>query len=238
MAAEELAKAGRRVVIVEAKASPARKFLMAGKSGLNLTKDQEFQAFIKVYGSDPLVPMLRDFGPSQVMDWCRGLGQEVFTGTTGRVFPRTMKGSPLLRAWLARLGAAGVEMRTRWRWTGFDGDGLAFQTPEGVEVLHPKVTVLALGGASWARLGSDGAWAPWLAEKGVEFEAFGPANMGFSVDWSPFMAKYFGQAVKGRCPVCGPAAGVGRICHIRQGVGGGRDLFGVARYARGGGADC
>ena len=231
MAAEELAKAGRRVVICEAKASPARKFLMAGKSGLNLTRDQNFQAFMAVYGSTPLMPMLRDFGPSQVMDWCRGLGQEVFTGSTGRVFPRSMKASPLLRAWLARLGAAGVELRTRWRWTGFSEGGLSFQSPDGVQVLHPRVTVLALGGASWARLGSDGAWAPWLAEKGVELEAFGPANMGFSVEWSPFMAKFHGQAVKGAALCVGRKRELGEFVISSKGLEGG-GIYAVSRDMR------
>jgi len=235
MAAEELAKAGRRVVVCEAKASPARKFLMAGKSGLNVTKDQPFQPFAKTYGSAPMERLLRDFGPSQVMDWCRGLGQEVFTGTTGRVFPRSMKGSPLLRAWLQRLGAAGVELRTRWRWMGFDGDGLAFDTPEGRQVLHPKVTVLALGGASWARLGSDGSWVPHLVGKGVEVEAFGPANMGFVVDWTPHMAKFFGQPVKGAALCVGRKREMGEFVVSAKGLEGG-GIYSVSRDMREGAA--
>jgi hypothetical protein len=141
--------------------------------------------------------MLAGFGPDAVQDWCRGLGQEVFTGSSGRVFPVAMKASPLLRAWLARLAAAGVELRTRWRWTAFEDDGFAFDTPDGRAVLHPAVTVLALGGASWARLGSDAAWVPMLADRGVKITPFQPANMGFIVDWSPHMARHFGQPVKG-----------------------------------------
>lgn len=231
MAAEELAKAGRRVVICEAKSSPARKFLMAGKSGLNITKEQNFQLFSKVYGSTPMEMVLRDFGPSQVMDWCRGLGQEVFVGSTGRVFPRTMKGSPLLRAWLARLGTAGVELRTKWRWTGFSEGGLSFQTPDTVEILHPRVTILALGGASWARLGSDGAWTPWLAEKGVAFEAFGPANMGFRVDWSPYMEKFYGQAVKGAALCIGRKREMGEFVISSKGLEGG-GIYSVSRDMR------
>lgn len=195
MAAEALAAAGRRVLVVEAKPSPARKFLMAGKSGLNITKDDP--AFLDAYPQPWLAPILAEFGPAEVMDWSRGLGQEVFTGSSGRVFPATMKASPLLRAWLARLAKAGVELRSRWRWVGFDGDGFAFETPGGREMLHPSVTVLALGGASWARLGSDAAWVPWLAEKGVELAPFQPANMGFSVDWTPHMERHFGSPVKG-----------------------------------------
>jgi uncharacterized flavoprotein (TIGR03862 family) len=195
MAAETLAAAGCRVRVVEAKPSPARKFLMAGKSGLNIT--HAGPEFTNAYPETWLAPMLAEFGPDAVQDWCRGLGQEVFTGSSGRVFPVAMKASPLLRAWLSRLGAAGVELRTRWRWVGFDGDALAFDTPAGRAVLRPAATVLALGGASWARLGSDAAWVPWLAERGVQIAPFQPANMGFCVEWSPHMARFFGHPVKG-----------------------------------------
>jgi uncharacterized flavoprotein (TIGR03862 family) len=195
MAAEALAAAGRRVLVVEAKPSPARKFLMAGKSGLNITHASP--DFLGAYPQDWLAPMLADFGPDAVQDWCRGLGQEVFTGSSGRVFPVAMKASPLLRAWLARLNAAGVELRSRWRWVGFDGTDFAFETPEGRALLQPTTTVLALGGASWARLGSDAAWVPWLAARGVPITPFQPANMGFVVHWSPHMARHFGQPVKG-----------------------------------------
>lgn len=193
MAAEVMAGAGLTVLVAEAKATAGRKFLMAGKSGLNITKDKGADRFAAAYDAGWLAPMLGAFGPAEVQDWCRGLGQEVFTGTSGRVFPVAMKASPLLRAWLARLEGAGVRLRTRWRWTG----GTSFETPEGAVKLHPKVTVLALGGASWARLGSDGAWAPVLAAQGVEVAPFQPANMGFRVDWSAPMARHFGQPVKG-----------------------------------------
>ena len=231
MAAEALARAGRRVVICEAKPSPARKFLMAGKSGLNLTKDQDFSAFTAVYDSPWLAPMLAQFGPAQMMDWCRGLGQEVFTGSSGRVFPLAMKGSPLLRAWLARLDGMGVELRVRWRWTGFSGAGLRFESPQGPQVLHPKVTVLALGGASWARLGSDAAWVPWLADKGVEIAPFQPANMGFSVDWSPHMARHFGQAVKGVALIVAGRRERGEFVISAKGLEGG-GIYAVSRALR------
>ena len=131
------------------------------------------------------------------MDWARGLGIELFTGSTGRVFPVGMKASPLLRAWLARLAGLGVDLRTRWRWQGFDGAALVFDTPEGRQVLQPEATVLALGGASWPKLGADAAWVQWLIEKGVTIAPFQPANMGLRVDWSPAMARHFGQPVKG-----------------------------------------
>lgn len=197
MAAEALAAAGRKVVIAEAKPSPARKFLMAGKSGLNITKAEPEDRFTAAYHADWLRPMLAEFGPDAVQDWCRALGQDVFTGSSGRVFPVAMKGSPLLRAWLARLGPAGVELRRGWRWEGFDGAAFAFRHAGGIESLRPKVTVLALGGASWSRLGSDGAWVPWLAAKGVEIAPFQAANMGFEMTWSSHMAPHFGRPVKG-----------------------------------------
>lgn len=197
MAAEELASAGIMVVICEAMPTIGRKFLMAGKSGLNVTKDEASDAFLSHYDAAPLHPMLTAFGPAQVRDWCRALGQEVFTGSSGRVFPVAMKASPLLRAWAERLAASGVEIRTRWRWAGLDGAGFRFDTPDGPRVLNPKATVLALGGASWQRLGSDAAWVPWLVAKGVGIAAWKPANMGFRVDWSPKMAPFFGQPVKG-----------------------------------------
>lgn len=196
MAASELVRAGHRVVVTDAKPSVGRKFLMAGKSGLNLTKAEAFDAFCAAYGEAAtwLRPMLAEFGPDAVQDWARGLGQDLFTGTTGRVFPRAMKASPLLRAWLNQLRDAGVDIRTRWTWTGWD-EGPVFDTPGGVQRLTPDVTVLACGGASWARLGSNGAWAKYLNPE--DLAAFRPANMGVLVDWSAHMTRHFGQPVKG-----------------------------------------
>ena len=221
MAAETMAARDLRVVVAEAKPSIGRKFLMAGKSGLNVTKDEPLPAFAAHYDSDWLAPMLAEFGPAQVQDWCRALGQEVFTGTSGRVFPVAMKGSPLLRAWAARLAAQGVTVRTRWRWTGFDGDGFAFDTPQGPQVLHAPKVVLALGGASWPRLGSDAAWVPWLREKGVEIAPFRPANMGFGVDWSPHMQRHFGTPVKGAALAAGGRRERGEFVISARGVEGG-----------------
>jgi predicted flavoprotein YhiN len=163
MAAEALADAGLAVTVAEAMPTPGRKFLMAGKSGLNLTKDEQPGPFAARYDAEWLAPILADFGPDQVKAWARGLGQEVFTGTSGRVFPVAMKASPLLRAWAARLAGLGVEVRTRWRWTGNGG----FLTPAGPVMLAPAVTVLALGGGSWRRLGADAAWVPILRAAGV-----------------------------------------------------------------------
>jgi uncharacterized flavoprotein (TIGR03862 family) len=197
MAADALASAGHKVVVAEAKPSAGRKFLMAGKSGLNLTRDESPAAFAASFTpKGPLGDSLAAFGPAQAMDWARGLGQEVFTGSTRRVFPTAMKASPLLRAWLGRLSGLGVTLRTRWRWTGWDGDGWRFDTPDGPRLLLPKVTVLALGGASWARLGSDGAWRDLLLARGIPVTAFRPANAGLAVDFSVHMARHFGQPLK------------------------------------------
>lgn len=196
MAAEALARAGHSVLLAEAKPSLARKFLMAGKSGLNLTRVQPPEAFLANY-PDWVRPHISAFGPDQVQGFARDLGQELFTGSTGRVFPTVMKASPMLRAWIARLRDLGVDIRTRWRWTGFEGAAFCFDTPDGPRSLRPRVTVLALGGASWPRLGSDAAWVPWLVGKGVQIAPFKPANMGLLIDWSAHMAPHFGAAIKG-----------------------------------------
>lgn len=231
MAAEALADAGLPVVLAEAKPSPARKLLMAGKSGLNVTKDEALPAFAAHYDAGWLAPMLADFGPAEVRAFCESLGQPVFTGSSGRVFPVAMKGSPLLRAWLARLAGKGVSLRTRWRWTGFEGAALAFDTPDGAQTLSPAVTVLALGGASWPRLGSDAAWLPWLAERGVQITPFAPANMGFLMRWSPHMAKHFGQPVKGACLIAGAQRERGEFVLSERGLEGG-GIYTVSRALR------
>lgn len=198
MAAETLASAGLRVIVAEAKPSAARKLLMAGKSGLNLTFDAEPEAFLGAYGEgrDRLAPILAGFGPAEVRTWAEGLGIPLFTGSSGRVFPVAMKASPLLRAWLRRLDGLGVGLRTGWRWTGWDGTAAVFDTPAGQRRVQARVSVLALGGASWSRLGADGAWGPILAEDGTPVTAFRPSNVGFRLDWSTAMARHFGAPVK------------------------------------------
>lgn len=231
MAAEELAKTGLQVVVCEAKPTVARKLLMAGKSGLNITKDEGWEAFVSRYDCPHLLPILQDFGPRDVQDWCQALGQDVYTGSSGRVFPVAMKASPLLRAWLSRLAAQGAELRTRWRWTGFDGPALAFETPAGRRTLAPKATVLALGGASWSRLGSDGAWVPWLRAKGVQVTDWKPANMGFGVSWSPHMAPFFGEPVKGTALMAGPQRERGEFVISANGLEGG-GIYGIYKYLR------
>ena len=231
MAAEALAKTGAQVLVVEAKPTVARKFLMAGKSGLNVTKDEPWETFITRFDAPQLLPILRDFGPTQVQDWCRALGQEVFIGSSGRVFPVAMKASPLLRAWLQRLTSQGVEIRTRWRWTGLMDEAFRFDTPTGPQTLAPKATILALGGASWQRLGSDGAWVPWLREKGVKIADWKPANMGFRVDWSPHMAPFFGSPVKGIALIAGPHRERGEFIISARGVEGG-GIYSIYKYLR------
>jgi uncharacterized flavoprotein (TIGR03862 family) len=233
MAAEELAKSGGRVTVCEAKPSVARKFLMAGKSGLNVTKDEPWDAFVARFDTPHLRPILAGFGPQEVQDWCRALGQDVFTGSSGRVFPVAMKASPLLRAWLQRLTAQGVDIRTRWRWTGFDDHGFRFDTPAGVQTLAPRVAILALGGASWQRLGSDGAWVPWLRERGVQITDWKPANMGFCVNWSAHMAPFFGLPVKGTTLIVGDRRETGEFVISSRGIEGG-GIYAASRELRDG----
>ncbi|WP_287012129.1 TIGR03862 family flavoprotein [Actibacterium sp.] len=237
MAADALAQAGRRVVVAEGKPSAGRKFLMAGKSGLNLTKDEPFETFLAAFGeaAEPLRPMLEAFDMNDVQDWARGLGQEVFTGSSGRVFPVAMKASPLLRAWLGRLAGMGVELRTRWRWTGWEGADFLFDTPQGAARIAPGVTVLALGGASWARLGADGAWAGLLAERGVAVAPFKPANMGLAVEWSAPMARQFGRPVKGTALMAGEQVARGEYVISRRGLEGG-GIYAISRAVREGAA--
>lgn len=233
MAAGELARAGLPVLMAEAKPSVARKFLMAGKSGLNLTKDEPLERLLAAYGdaADWLRPMLEAFDAQAVQDWARDLGQELFTGSTGRVFPTAMKASPLLRAWLAELAGLGVEIRTRWRWTGWQGDAFCFDTPGGAQKIEPLVTVLALGGASWARLGSDGAWAGVLGARGVGLTAFAPANAGVLVDWSAHMAPLAGQPVKGVAWQAGALSSRGEAVISTRGLEGG-GIYAVSAAVR------
>ena len=237
MAAEELARAGRRVVVAEAKPSVGRKFLMAGKSGLNLTKDEAVETALGAYAeaAGPLGPMVRAFGPETVQAWARELGQEVFTGSSGRVFPKVMKASPLLRAWLVRLAGMGVEVRVRHRWTGWEDSAAVFDTPEERVEARPAVTVLALGGASWARLGSDGAWLPWLDAQGVAVAPFAPANAGLSIDWSAHMVRHFGAPVKGVELRAGPKRVRAEFVVSARGLEGGA-VYAVSRAVREGAA--
>lgn len=197
MAAETLARGGARVVVHDRMPSVARKFLMAGRGGLNLTHSEPAEVFARRYGDREghLASWLAAFSQADLIAWAGGLGQPTFVGSSGRIFPRAMKASPLLRAWLARLGELGIEIRTRSRWIGWDADRLVFDTPEGQRHERSSAAVLALGGASWPRLGSDGAWAPWLAEVGAEVAPLIPSNAGFNVAWSPVLVERFAGAV-------------------------------------------
>jgi hypothetical protein len=200
MAAEAASGAGVRVEVYDAMPSVGRKFLMAGKGGLNLTHAEPAQAFLPRYGARRanLEPLLAGFGPEALRAWARGLGIDTFVGSSGRVFPAGMKAAPLLRAWLHRLRAAGVRFHMRHRWCGWDGDqALQFATPQGMRSVHAGTVVLALGGGSWARLGSTGAWVPILAARGVRVATLRPANCGFDAGWSAhFRTRYAGHPVK------------------------------------------
>ncbi|PJI84557.1 hypothetical protein BC777_3618 [Yoonia maricola] len=235
MAAETLGKAGFSVTVAEAMPSVGRKFLMAGKSGLNITKAEPSATFLAAYGDQiptALTTALHQFGPAEVITWAEGLGQPVFTGSTGRVFPTVMKASPLLRAWLARLNSLGVEIETRWRWEGWHGDTLVFETPASMRTLSPEVTILATGGASWQRLGANGHWARHLPESVAPFQ---PANMGFSVNWSDHMGPYLGAAVKAVALTAGDQTSRGEFIISARGIEGG-GVYMVSRAMRDGAA--
>jgi len=220
MAAEALASGGCQVDVYDAMPSVGRKFLLAGIGGLNLTHSEPFADFVRRYGDrqEQVEPSLRQFGPDEIRTWALGLGIETFVGTSARVFPRDMKAAPLLRAWLHRLRGAGVRFHMRHRWLGWGEAGssgpvldtsaddasvssrsrsLRFASPQGEVVVRPDAVVLALGGGSWARLGSDGAWVPWLQERGVDVARLKPANCGFDIGWSEhFRSRQAGQPVK------------------------------------------
>lgn len=198
MAAETMARAGLSVTVFDRMPSPARKLLIAGRGGLNLTHSEPLPAFLSRYGEAAarLRPAVEGFPPEALVAWCEALGQPTFVGSSGRVFPRAMKASPLLRAWLSRLGALGVVLRPRHAWQGWDDEGaLRFDTPASPARARPAATVLALGGASWPRLGSDGAWPALLP--GVDVSPFRPANCGFRCAWSDtFRRRFEGTPLK------------------------------------------
>lgn len=223
MAAETMAQAGLRVTICDQKPSFGRKFLMAGKSGLNLTKDEPLPDLMRHYygASDDLSAMVSHFAAPEVMAWAQALEQDIFTGSTGRVFPKAMKASPLLRAWLARLDSFGVVRLTRYRWLGWDGPDALFDTPNGPERMRPDVTVLALGGASWARLGSDGKWVGALADSGAAIVPFAPSNAALAIEWSDHMKPHIGAALKSVAWHAGPLLSRGEAVISQRGLEGG-----------------
>jgi uncharacterized flavoprotein (TIGR03862 family) len=226
MAAEVLGAAGLPVTVYERMPSVGRKFLMAGRGGLNLTHSEEFEHLLTRYGAaqERLRPVLEAFSPADLRIWCEGLGEETFVGSSGRVFPKSFKASPLLRAWLRRLDSLGVHVAVRHRWTALEPDGsLRFQREDGTRVqVRPDATVLALGGASWPRLGSDGSWAALLEQRGIPVSRLRPANAGFTTVWSdPFRGRFEGEPLK-RIALCfGDAVVRGEAVVTADGIEGG-----------------
>src|ERR1700677_1707636 len=201
MAADVLAQGGAGVAVYDAMASVGRKFLLAWGGGLSLTHNEPLPEFLARYGNamPRLAPAIDALAPDSLRRWSEALGQPTFVGSSGRGFPAAFKASPLLRAWLRRLDSMGVQFALRHRWTGWDNDGyLSFETPDGPRTVDADATVLALGGASWPRLGSDGGWVEALAAKGVAISPLRPANCGFTVAWSDvFRDRFEGQPLKG-----------------------------------------
>ncbi|WP_342710929.1 TIGR03862 family flavoprotein [Bradyrhizobium sp. B124] len=225
MAAETLAAGGAHVTVYDAMPSAGRKFLMAGRGGLNLTHSEPLPDFLARYreGMTHLKAAVEAFPPDSLRAWSEALGQPTFVGSSGRVFPKAFKASPLLRAWLRRLDAAGVAFAFRHRWIGWDvRGGLLFETPDGPRAVNADAAVLALGGASWPRLGSDGAWAELLAAKGIAVAPMKPANSGFTVAWSNvFRDRFEGQPLKGVALTIGPHTVRGEAIVTRTGIEGG-----------------
>jgi uncharacterized flavoprotein (TIGR03862 family) len=225
MAAEVMAQGGASVTIYDAMPSVGRKFLLAGRGGLNLTHSEPLPQFLARYreAAPRLEPAIAAFPPDALRDWSAALGQPTFIGSSGRVFPQTFKASPLLRAWLRRLDAAGVQFALRHRFTGWDDNGrLVFQAPDGRRAIEAHATVLALGGASWPRLGSDAAWVDTLAAKGVAISPLRPANCGFTVDWSAiFRERFEGQPLKSVALTFGSTTVRGEAVVTRNGIEGG-----------------
>ena len=218
MAAEVLAKGGVEVTILDHMPAPARKFLLAGRGGLNLTHSEDLEIFLTRYGEakDFLEPAIRSFPPQALVEWCHGLGIETFVGSSGRVFPKQMKASPLLRTWLKRLENLGVTLKTRERWQGFDG------TP----------TILAMGGASWPHLGSDAAWVPILRAAGIRVNGFKPSNSRFLVDWTPlFRNRFAGTPVKNVALTYANNKVRGELMISQEGIEGGA-IYALSRFMR------
>jgi hypothetical protein len=215
-----------KIEIYEAMPSLGRKFLMAGKGGMNITHSEPLADFIGRYGERAVQigPLIEAFGPDQLREWIHGLGIATFVGTSGRVFPKEMKAAPLLRAWLHRLRGQGVQFHVRHRWLGWAADGsLRFSTPSGEVDVAADAVILALGGGSWARLGSDGAWVPLLVERGIPVAPLKPANCGFDVAWSPYFSERFaGAPVKAvSAKTCGQPEKKGEFNISASGIEGG-----------------
>ena len=224
MAADILAARGHRVELYDAAPSPARKFLLAGRGGLNLTHSEPLERLLQRYGAAAarLAPAIRRFPPEALRAWSAELGEETFVGSSGRIFPKSFKATPLLRAWLRRLEGLGVTRHPRRRFIGLGASGARFVAPEGDEEVLAGAIVLALGGASWPRLGGDGGWAEGLRAAGVAVAPLRPANCGFAVDWSPvFRQRFAGQPLKAITLAHGDARVRGEAMIGANGVEGG-----------------
>ncbi len=222
-AAEIIAHAGHRVTIYERMPSPARKFLLAGRGGLNLTHSEPLENFLPRYGDDRVRTAVEAFPPSRLIEWADGLAAHTFTGSSGRVFPKAMKASPLLRAWLRRLSSLGVTIKTRHRWSGFDETGeLSFETPDGPITIKPDASLFATGGASWPKLGSDGSWTEGFARAGIPSSPLTPANCGVLVPWSNvFKSRFEGSALKRIALSIGASTTRGELIITANGLEGG-----------------
>jgi uncharacterized flavoprotein (TIGR03862 family) len=235
MAAEVLAKAGCAVKIYDRMPSMGRKFLMAGRGGLNLTHSEPLENFIKRYGaaSDWLDHYIHLFSPDDLRSWCEGLGQETFIGSSGRIFPLSMKAAPLLRSWFKRLEGLGVSFHTRYTWQGWAGEALQFADANGKIVLvKPDATLLALGGASWPRLGSDGSWVNILSKEGIEISQLRPTNCGFIVPWSEyFSTNYAGVPLKSVVITHKGISHAGEIMITQRGLEGGA-IYAISAHLR------
>ena len=235
MAAEHLAQSGVAVSVYDRMPSVGRKFLLAGRGGLNLTHSEPLQRFLDRYGParPMLAPSIEAFPPDALRAWCAELGHETFVGSSGRVFPRSFKAKPLLRAWLGRLAGLGVRFHTGHRWIGWDDAGaLRFATATGDVLVRPAATVLALGGASWPRLGSDGGWVELLRARGVVVNALRPANCGFLHAWSPvFRARFAGEPLKRIAATFGGVTVRGEAMLTEDGIEGGV-IYALSRALR------
>ncbi|NRP72755.1 hypothetical protein ILFOPFJJ_03654 [Ensifer psoraleae] len=223
MAADVLSSLDHAVTVYDSMPTVGRKFLLAGKSGLNITHAEDYAHFATRFGSasDRLRPALDAFTPNDVRTWAAELGTETFVGSSGRVFPKVMKASPLLRVWLRRLEARGVRVLTRHHWSGFDDGGYVFETPEGRTIVHCDAVLLALGGASWPRLGSDAGWLPLLRDRGVDISDFRPANCGFDVAWSEiFRERFAGEPLKSVTAASDAGVFPGEFVVTRHGIEG------------------
>ena len=198
MAADKLASNGLKVLIADRKPSFGRKFLMAGKSGLNLTKNENIDNFVKQFydASGWMGPILRSFGPDAVSRWANDLNQNIFIGSSGRVFPSSMKASPILRSWLKRLQNMNIKFETQWNWVGWKDNKLCFETDSGLIKVQPLVTILSLGGGSWKKLGSNGLWVKIMRDEHILVNRLKPANVRLKIYWSNKMSAHYGKPLK------------------------------------------